>query len=197
MNRMRWCFAAGVGLGVVVAACARWDARAQERVEPRGASPSIQDALLRPCDLPFGREATLEVVAEHLHKVLRATVVLDPAALKRQELTPQSKVRLQLEGVRLKTGLNLLLEQAGLTYRVVPEDNLLILTDARGAEDPLERVFAELKELHRDIHDVQDRVDDLYRSAAPAEPEAELRKPTIIEEAPETKKREKARTRPG
>jgi hypothetical protein len=199
MKRFRWLIALGLALLVVVAGATRWPVRAQERppVASTGGTNSLQDALLRPCNIPFANDTTLDAVAQYLRKTLRVPVVLDPAALKRQELTPESKVRLQLEGVRLKVALHLLLEQAGLTYRIVPEDNLLILTDTKGAEEPAERVFAELKDLHRDIHDLQDAVDELRQRILPAEPEAELRKPTIIEEVPQKKDGTPARTRPG
>ena len=53
-------------------------------------------------------------MAAHLRQALGAPVVLDLAALKRQDLTPESTVRLQLEGVRLKTGLKLLLDHCGI-----------------------------------------------------------------------------------
>jgi hypothetical protein len=108
------------------------------------------------------------------------------AALDRKELKPEDTVKLELRGVRLKTGLKLLLDQVGLTYRVVAEDNLLVLTDKEGAEDPVERVAAELHELHRDIHEIQDGVDELREALGLSATEgARVRKPTIIEEMPE------------
>src|SRR5205814_10017744 len=95
-------------------------------------------------------------------------------------------VQLELDGVRLKTGLKLLLDQVGLTYHVVIEDNLLILTDREGSEDPLDRIWAELRALHRDLHDVQDAVDDLTELVGGEKGEGpRVRKPTIIEEMPE------------
>src|SRR5580658_1604468 len=96
----------------------------------------VADAMLVPVRLPFGEGKTLEEVAAYLRKELRANVVLDLAALDRNDLKPTSKVRLDLEGVRLKTGLKLLLDQVGLTTRVVPEDNLLVITDKQEAQDP-------------------------------------------------------------
>ena len=85
-----------------------------------------------------------------------------------------------------KTGLKLLLDQVGLTYRVIAEDNLMIITDQEGSEDPADRIWAELRALHRDLHAVQDAVDDLsdYLGGEGGEG-ARVRKPTIIEEMPE------------
>ena len=128
---------------------------------------------------------SLADVCEHLRQTLKAPVVLDRAALDRQELKPEDPVQLQLEGVRLKMGLKLLLDQVGLTFQVVPEDNLLILTDSQGSADPIDRVLTEIKALHRDVHDLQDAVDEIRRSlGVDAEGGAEMRKPTIIEEMP-------------
>ena len=56
-----------------------------------------------------------------------------------------------------------MLDQVGLTYRVVAEDNLLILTDKEGSEDPVERMIAEVRELHRDVHDLQDTIDEMRK----------------------------------
>jgi hypothetical protein len=157
----------------------------EESIRGQGPAVSVQDALQRPCDLPFREPTSLSEVCRHLRRALNAPVVLDLAALKRLEIGPEERVQLELQGVRLKTGLKLLLDQAGLTYRVVPEDNLLIVTDPQGSDDPVERVMSELKSLHRDVHDLQDAVDDL-RAAMGVEEEGgpKMRKPTIIEELP-------------
>ena len=113
-------------------------------------------------------------------------MVLDLAALDRKSVEPGDTVQLELDGVRLKTGLKLLLDQVGLTYRVVAEDNLMIITDQEGSEDPADRIWAELRALHRDLHAVQDAVDDLgdYLGVQGGEG-PRVRKPTIIEEMPE------------
>ncbi len=124
-------------------------------------------------------------MAKHLGRSLNAPVAIDRAALDRLGLKVNDDVQLELKGVRLKTGLKLLLDQLDLTYKVVPEDNLLIFTDAAGSADPNDAVLTELKSLHRDLHDVQDAVDDI-RAAMGLDEEggARLRKPTIIEEMP-------------
>jgi len=149
-------------------------------------APTVSDALLRPFPFAFSRPTALAHVCASLRRALKAPVVLDLAALKRQSVEPEDTVQLELEGVRLKTGLKLLLDQLGLTYRVIAEDNLMIITDLEGAEDPAERILAELRSLHRELHDVQDAVDELrdYLVDQPAEG-PRMRKPTIIEEMPE------------
>jgi hypothetical protein len=164
----------GVAVGLVVVA--RWTSVAQDRAgdnqaaratlppeapDQRGEGGSIQDALLQPYAFPFREPTSLDEVARHLGETLPAKVVLDRAALGRLGITSADTVQLELEGVRLKVGLKLLLDQVGLAYKVVPEDGLLILTDSQGSEEPIERILAEIKAIHRDLHDVQDAVDDL------------------------------------
>ncbi|MDR3619620.1 MAG: hypothetical protein P4L85_09735 [Paludisphaera borealis] len=165
----------------------------ESRPEPPTATSkvSLQDALHRPYTFAFGKPTTLSEVSRRLTADLGGPVVLDLAALERLEIKPDDTVELELKGVRLKTGLKLLLDQQQLTFRIIPEDNLLILTDKEGADDPLDKVWTELSHLHRDVHEIQDVVEDLRElSGAPGEMDAEggprLRKPTIIEEMPET-----------
>jgi hypothetical protein len=149
-------------------------------------APTLQDALLRPYHFPFSRPTSLAQVCAHLKETLKAPVVLDLAALDRKSAEPDDTVQLDLDGVRLKTGLKLLLDQVGLTFRVVAEDNLMIITDQEGSDDPAERIWAELRALHRDLHAVQDAVDELgdYVGTEGAE-RPRVRQPTIIEEMPE------------
>jgi hypothetical protein len=202
--------AAALAVGAVLVASGGLGLRAQEgrskRVEDRPAgraSVPVYEALNRPFDIPFGDETTLEAAAKTLSQALGAPVVLDLAALKRLEITPNEHVKLDLKGVRLKTGLKLLLDQVNMTYKVVPEDNLLILTDERGAGDETSHILKEVKELHRDIHALQDAVDDLTDMIAPPDGPA-IRHPTIIEEMPDDKGKPKpkddepvGRVRPG
>jgi len=142
--------------------------------------------LLRPFRFPFREPVTLAELASRLGRELGSPVVLDLAALKRLEIEANETVRLELDSVRLRTGLRLLLDQVGLTYRVVPEDNLLILTDKEGSEEPIERLAVEVRELHRDVHELQDAVDEMRDLLGPSEGEGpRVRKPTIIEELPD------------
>jgi hypothetical protein len=163
-------------------------ASAIRTAEPTQPSASVQDALVRLYDFPFAKPTSLAAVCAHLRRTLHAPVVLDMAALERQELEPTAEVVLELKGVRLKTGLRLLLDQAGLTYRVVAEDNLLVITDQEGSEDPAERIWTELRALHRDLHAVQDAVDDLRELLGDEGEGPRVHKPTIIEEMPDDRR---------
>jgi hypothetical protein len=146
---------------------------------------TLGEALLRPYRFPFARPTSLEQVCGHLRETLKGAVVLDLAALDRKSVDPDDPVQLDLDGVRLKTGLKLLLDQVGLTYRLVAEDNLIIITDQEGSEDSADRIWAELRALHRDLHAVQDAVDDLGDVLGVEGGGPRVRKPTIIEDIPE------------
>lgn len=163
----------------------------QPRDQPEAASApaaapqvSIHDALHKPFDLPFAEPTPLEEVATQLQKRLGGHVVLDRAALIRLELEPTDTVQLELQGVRLKTSLQLLLDQVGMTYRLVPEDNLLILTDAEGSEDPFQTVLAEIDILHRELHEVRAALSALAELLPAGAPPAGMHNPTLIEELP-------------
>ncbi len=151
---------------------------------PASPSPSVLDALLRPTDFRFAEPTTLEEVALSLHKQHDFKVVLDRAALIRLELEPNDRVQLQLDGVRLQTSLQLLLDQVGMTFRVVPEDNLLILTDNEGADEPYRHILSEIDILHREIHELRDAVDALYDNLIPPGGDPPVRNPTLIEPLP-------------
>src|SRR5208337_4055440 len=150
-------------------------------------SDSVQDALLKPYPFRYARPTPLADVVQRLSRELGLPVVLDLAALDRLDVKPEDTVKLELQGVRLKTGLKLLLDQVGLTYK-------------QGSEDPIERVMAEIHELHRDIHDIQDALDEVRELTGLSSAEgARVRKPTIIEEMPENqdaKPREGATSKP-
>jgi hypothetical protein len=152
---------------------------------PATGSASIQDALLRPYHFQFSKPTPLSQVCAHLKESLKAAVVLDLAALGRQDVEPDDPIQLELDGVRLKTGLKLLLDQVGLTYRVVAEDNLMIITDREGSDDQSDRIWSELRALHRDLHELQDDVDELRDYLGDDREGGRVRKPTIIEELPE------------
>jgi hypothetical protein len=170
------------------------------RAASAAASFSLQEAVLRPYEFPFARPTPLAQVCNHLKQTLKAPVVIDLAALDRQNVEPEDPVQLELSGVRLKTGLKLLLDQVGLTYRIEPEDNLMVITDQEGSQDPSERIWSELRALHRDLHDVQDSLDEL-RAIFGDEHQTgpRVRKPTIIEELPEgaIERRERTPEKPG
>lgn len=171
----------------------------ESQPQTRSATPHITDAMLQPVRLPFAEGKSLEDVAAYLRKELKANVVLDLAALDRHELKPTDRVRIDLDGVRLKTALKLLLDQVALTTKVIPEDNLLIITDKSEEAEPLAQVLEEIRALHRDLHSIQDDVRDvraLLDVPMEGEPVAKARNPTIIEERPAEQGKPKEQEKP-
>jgi hypothetical protein len=189
MARIRWGLAAALVLAAAWAVSGRQDRATEDAkhdsspADPRASRPSIEERLTRPVRLPFAEETSLAEVAQWLHKTLEAPVVIDRAAIERVGLTRETTVQLELDGIRLKTALRLLLDQVGLAYRVEAEDNLIVLTDPQGASEPLPRIFDELEALHRELHMLQDTVDELFETLAPGG-DPPLRTPRIIEELP-------------
>ena len=112
--------------------------------------------------------------------------MLDLAALDRKSVEPETPVQLELDGVRLKTGLKLLLDQVGLTYQVIAEDNLMIITDQEGSEDPADRIWAELRAFIATCTPCKtpSTISSDFLGVEGGEG-ARVRKPTIIEEMPE------------
>lgn len=174
MGRLRWPLVSGLILA------AAWWTSAQEgapsgTAEPTPAPtraalpPTVEEALLRPSRIAFARPTPLSEVVVFLRELLRAPVVLDRAAMARLDVTEEDTVQLELDGVRLKTALPLLLDQVGMTYRVEPEDNLLVLTDREGANDRIDRILLEIERLHDDVHDLQDTVDLIGQNLVPVE----------------------------
>lgn len=188
MTRLRLALPIGLALSVTLGLTGlrmRAQDRPAQAVAPAPTvSHSAQDALLKPFHFTFNKPTPLADVARELSRSLGFPVVVDRAAVDRLGLKPDDEIQLELDGVRLKTGLKLLLDQLDLTFKVVPEDNLIIFTDNTGSEDPFDRVLSQVKELHRDIHDLQDSVDEIRSAMGLDEEGAKMRKPTIIEEVP-------------
>ncbi len=96
MRRIRGYLAVGVALGVLGAGWSFVSAQAPAakppaQQAPKAAEPerTVEEILQRRGTLPFAEPTTLADVAAYLQKTLHAPVVLDKAALRRQELTPQ------------------------------------------------------------------------------------------------------------
>jgi len=183
MTRTKWIVGLAATLALV-GICSRQGLQAQPPKTPEQTG-EIRLTLDRIHDFPFARPISLAQLRDHLSQTLHLPVVLDKAGLERAGAQEDDTVELELKGVRLRTGLKLLLDQLGLGFKAVPEDNLLIITDAESADDPLQRIWSELRSLHRDLHDLQDSVEELLESQDLVDDgRTPVRKPTIIEEQP-------------
>jgi hypothetical protein len=105
------------------------------------ANARIWDALAQPVSMPFRNETPLEDVLKYM-KASTTTptfpgipIYIDPIGLQQAERTEQSTVRIDLEGVALKTSLRLCLQQLGLTYAV--RNGLLLITSEESAITPV------------------------------------------------------------
>ena len=190
MKRWSWSSVSLAGLLVLLIGASPRNFRGQSSVpaNPPVAAPTaqltpgVQDLLLRSFNMPFAQRTSLEQVAIVLAEKLGIPVVLDRAALIRLELEPADTVQLELNGARLKTSLQLLLDQVAMTYQVVPEDNLLILTDDRSAADPFRLILNELSTLHLEIHDLRTEVQLLREATAGVGEDPGMKTPATREE---------------
>jgi len=96
-------------------------------------SRAIQAKLDSPIAIPFASETPLEDVLKYVKQAtaddrLPAGIpfYVDPTSLQDSEVTMASTVQLNLEGVTLRRGLGLMLDQLKLTFAV--EDGLLIIS---------------------------------------------------------------------
>ena len=148
---------------------------------------SVQDALLKPFVMPFGGAHDVDRGLSPFADLPEGPSGARPGRARPSGVDARRpRPARGHDSVRLKTGLKLLLDPVGLTYKVVPEDNLLVITDLDGSDDPIDRVLSELKAVHRDIHDLQDAVDEVREQLGlESDGGAKMRKPTIIEEVPD------------
>lgn len=99
----------------------------------------IMEALDRTVPMRFPEETPIEEVVKYVVEATRAKdgravpVDIDPIALQEVEKTPQSPVRLDLDGLPLRATLRLALDQLDLRYLV--RDGLLLITSQTGEGD--------------------------------------------------------------
>ncbi len=106
----------------------------------------ILEKLDEPVSMAFDQETALEDVLKYIKSATSSPsdngipIYVDPVGLQEADRTMTSPVRLDLEGVPLKTTLRLLLKQLGLTYTV--KDGLLTITSEDSHDQPSElRVY--------------------------------------------------------
>ena len=114
--------------------------------EIAAANARIRTTLDRPITLHFPHETPLEDVLKFITSNVRCAdgnrlpVYVDPIGLKEAEKSMQSTVEIDIEGVPLKTSLDLVLRQLGMMYEV--REGILEITssgcrDLPYIEDPL------------------------------------------------------------
>jgi len=101
----------------------------------------ILKALDQPVPMHFRDEATLEDVVKHIEEATKdpdgkaIPIYFDPIGFQEAEKTPQSVVRVDLDGVPLKSTLHLCLKQLDLAYCI--RDGVLVITSEESQESGL------------------------------------------------------------
>ncbi|MBX6316481.1 MAG: hypothetical protein IRY99_26750 [Isosphaeraceae bacterium] len=114
-------------------------AAAEKEAEIDPKTRMILDQLERPISMPFPNETPLSDVLKYIKTATASSelpegipIYVDPIGLAEAEKTEDSPVKMNLEGVRLKRCLRLILRQLGLTYDV--RDGLLMISTRKGLE---------------------------------------------------------------
>jgi hypothetical protein len=109
----------------------RYDRRTQQIIE----------TLELPIPMPFSIETPLDDVLKHIKQATTTStfpgipIFVDPIGLQQVEKSMISTVKINLDGVPLKTTLRLILKQLGLTYSV--KDGFLMITSEESQDLPL------------------------------------------------------------
>jgi RNA polymerase sigma factor (sigma-70 family) len=120
---------------------------ASRDTEPK--SKATFKKLDEPISMSFSSDTALEDVLKYIKQATSAPnsngipIYVDPKGLKDAEATLQSPIRLDLEGVPLKTTLRLMLKQIGLAYCV--RDGVLIISSVQGINEELREAKNEME----------------------------------------------------
>jgi hypothetical protein len=105
------------------------------------ANARVWEALEQPVPMRFPEETTLEDLLKHIRTATRSPdgkgipVYMDPIGMQEAEKSMTSTIRIDLEGVALKTSLRLCLDQLDLSYSI--RDGLLLITSKESEVSPV------------------------------------------------------------
>jgi hypothetical protein len=102
--------------------------------KPSAAEQEFEEALKRTTDFSFS-SVSLEEVLRTIAQQQQFNLVFDHSALQDEGLDPSSPISIELLGVSMKTGLQLILEQVGLAYYV--RDDVVMITSKSAMEERL------------------------------------------------------------
>jgi hypothetical protein len=129
----------------------RWsNAALAAQVASRDTEPKSKATLKKleePITMSFAMETPLEDVLQYIRQATvtknsnSIPIYVDPKGLKDAEATLNSAIRLDLEGVPLKTTLRLMLKQIGLAFCV--RDGVLIISSVQGINEELREALNE------------------------------------------------------
>jgi RNA polymerase sigma factor (sigma-70 family) len=129
----------------------RWsNAALAAQVASRDTEPKSKATLKKleePITMSFAQETPLDDVLNYIRQATvtknsnSIPIYVDPKGLKDAEATLNSAIRLDLEGVPLKTTLRLMLKQIGLAFCV--RDGVLIISSVQGINEELREALNE------------------------------------------------------
>jgi hypothetical protein len=120
---------------------------ASRDTEPK--SKATFKKLDEPISMSFSSDTALEDVLKYIKQATSVPnsngipIYVDPKGLKDADATLQSPIRLDLEGVPLKTTLRLMLKQIGLAYCI--RDGVLIISSVQGINEELREAINEME----------------------------------------------------
>lgn len=98
---------------------------------------AIREKLEKPISLPFESETPLDDIIKYVKQSTAGPddsgipIYLDPVGMREADVTMSSPIKINVEGIPLKTSLRLMLRQLGLGYAV--KDGLLIISEAESS----------------------------------------------------------------
>src|SRR5262249_2660690 len=136
-------------------------------------SQAVVTALEKPVGMSFANDTPLADVLKYIKAELRLPngngipIYVDPVGLAQAESKETSPVRIDVDGIPLRTSLRLVLKQLNLAYCV--KDGLLIISSVEG-------VLQELKEARETIEQLAQPVREevTQRSATDPDPSIQL-----------------------
>ncbi len=125
----------------------RWDDLTKSRKrygrsDGRNLSPKeleIEESLSNPISLHFSERPLTEVI-QHISMTAGVNIVVDGRALEEEDVPTDEPVSIDVDGIKLQSALNLLLEPYGLTYGIENEV-LKITSKLRQEVDYIQRVY--------------------------------------------------------
>ena len=122
--------------------------------DPSPLSKAAWKMLEQPIAMPFINDTSLDDILKYIREATSGPksqaskapglqIYVDPVGLGEAEKSLQSTVSINLEGIRLKTTLQLILAQLDLDYYV--RDGVLIITGIESISDQLEEALRELE----------------------------------------------------
>lgn len=126
------------------------------RVPASGKELEVMRLLEEPIPMSFANGKTLGEVLDYIKEETAKIgpegglkFHVDDIGLQEAEVTLESPVRIDLEGIPLRTTLKLVLDQLDLAYQIQPEGFVIIT--AKGSEDTMLRILDELISLRIEV----------------------------------------------